>query len=335
MATTILAGDIGGTNTRLALFQSDAGQLRLAVEKIYPSRDYSGLEDIVSDFVGSQPASVTAACFGIAGPVVGGKAKVSNLPWTVDATQLQQQLGLAHVALINDLAAHASGIDGLAPSDFVSLNSTEPGEGNAALIAAGTGLGEAGLFWDGTRRQPFACEGGHADFAPTNDLEVRLYQYLAEKFGRVSYERVLSGPGLKNVFDFLRDSGSEQEPAWLRDQLGQAPDPSALISELGMEAKAAICERSLDIFVAVYGAEGGNMALRFLATAGVFVSGGIATKILPKLQEAAFMRAFVSKGRLQPLLEKVPVRVITNDKVGLIGAARWALFGVNAKSGPA
>lgn len=331
----ILAGDIGGTNTRLALFQSDAGQVRLAVEKVYPSRDYSGLEDIVNDFVKSQSANISAACFGIAGPVVGGKAKVSNLPWTVNASQLGQHLGLAHVALINDLAAHASGIDGLAPADFVFLNSAEPGEGNAALIAAGTGLGEAGLFWDGSRRQPFACEGGHADFAPTSDLEVRLYQYLAETFGRVSYERVLSGPGLKNIYNFLRDSGSEPEPAWLRDQLAQTADASALISELGMEAKAAICERSLDIFVAVYGAEAGNLALRFLATAGVFVSGGIATKILPKLQEEAFLRAFVSKGRMQPLLEKVPVRVITNDKVGLIGAARWALLGVLSETGPA
>lgn len=329
-STTVLAGDIGGTHTRLALFHADGGELQLTAEKVYPSREYAGLEEIAIDFLRGQNTTVSAACFGIAGPVVNGKAKVSNLPWTVDASAMAQSLRVANVgsinvSLINDLAAHASGIDALRESDFVTLNAGQAGEGNGALIAAGTGLGEAGLFWDGKQRLPFACEGGHADFAPTSELEVRLYQYLATKFGHVSCERVLSGPGLKNIYDFLRDSGVEQEPAWLRDELAIHEDASALISQYALAAKADICVHSLDMFVAIYGSEAGNVALRFLATAGVYVSGGIAGKILGKLQSPAFLQAFVAKGRMQPLLEQIPVKVIVNDKVGLLGAARCAL----------
>lgn len=328
----ILAGDIGGTHTRLALFRLEDGKACVSVEKIYPSRDYPGLEEIVRDFVRDQGAEITAAAFGIAGPVLQGRATVSNLPWIVESAKLAQALGLASVALINDLEAHGYGIDGLEPGDLVALNAGTSLEGNAAIIAAGTGLGEAGLFWDGVRRHPFACEGGHADFAPTNDLQARLYQYLAGKFGHVSYERVLSGPGLKNIYDFLRDTATEPEPDWLQQELRSSADPSALISRLGLESKAAICERSLDVFVAVLGAEAGNLALRFFAAGGVYLSGGIAPRILPKLQEAPFLTAFLAKGRMRPLLEKVPVRVITNDKVGLIGAARRALLDQRALS---
>jgi glucokinase len=326
MSTTILAGDIGGTNTRLALFEHDGTRPAMAVEKIYPSRNYSGLEEIVKEFAQGQTGSIKAACFGIAGPVVKGKATVSNLPWTVEAAKLAQELQLPGVALINDLAAHGYGIDDLNPADFVSLNAVEASEGNAAIIAAGTGLGEAGLYWDGQDRHPFSSEGGHATFAPQNELEIRLYQYLAGKFGHASSERVLSGPGLKNIYDFLKDSGVEQEPDWLHQELANCTDASATISRLGMEGKATICERTLDIFVAALGSEAGNLALRFLATAGVFLSGGIAAKILPKVQQPIFLQAFLAKGRLQRLLEKIPVKVITNDKVGLIGAARRAVL---------
>jgi glucokinase len=205
------------------------------------------------------------------------------------------------------------------------VNSATPREGNAALIAAGTGLGEAGMYWDGTRHHVFAAEGGHADWAPQSELEIALHQYLRGKFGHVSCERVLSGPGLKNVYDFLRDSQLESEPNWLHDQLAHAADPSAIISQRGLEAAAPICERALDIYVAAYGAEAGNLALRMLATAGVFVSGGIAGKILPKLCTPLFGDAFADKGRMKPLLETIPVKVITNARVGLIGAARYAV----------
>ncbi|HXB22932.1 MAG TPA: glucokinase [Candidatus Solibacter sp.] len=321
----ILAGDIGGTNTRLAFFKEEAGRLQLAAEKVYPSREHKGLDEIVIMFLREQGVSIRLACFGIAGPVLHGRVSASNLPWIIDAAELSRHLGTETVWLINDLEAHASGIDDLEPADFINLNSVEPSAGNAALIAAGTGLGEAGLYWDGARRHAFPCEGGHCDFAPRNDLEIALLQYLLKRFGRVSYERVLSGPGLKIIYEFLRDSGTEQEPDWLRQELSQLADPVAAISKNGLEEKAAICQRALEMFVSIYGAEAGNLALKLMATGGLFMSGGIAHKILPKLREPAFLEAFVSKGRLQPVLETIPVRIIVNDKVGLIGAARYAV----------
>lgn len=320
----ILSGDIGGTHTRLALFEERPNRPPGIVrERIYPSRDYKSLSEIVRIFLSDRKESIDCACFGIAGPVLHGEVSTPNLPWVVSATQLMKLIGIDRVWLINDLQAHASGVDDLVESDFVALNQVENGVGNRALIAAGTGLGEAGLYWDGARRWPFPCEGGHADFAPRNDVEIALLQNLLAKFGRVSYERVLSGPGLGNVYAFLRDTGREQEPAWLNQELAAAADPVAVISEYGLQAKAPICERVLDIFVSVYGAEAGNLALKMMATGGIFLSGGIAAKILPKLTGPAFTEAFVSKGRLRPMLETVPVKVIVNDRVGLIGAARY------------
>lgn len=321
----ILAGDIGGTNTRIALFKEEAGRLQLAAENVYPSREHKGLDEIVSLFLHEQGVRIATACFGIAGPVLHGRVTASNLPWMIDAVELSRRLKIEIVWLINDLQAHASGIDDMAPADFINLNSIEPSAGNAALIAAGTGLGEAGLYWDGARRHAFPCEGGHCDFAPRNDREIALLQYLLKKFGRVSYERVLSGPGLKNIYEFLRDTGAEQEPDWLKEELSQLADPVAAISRNGLEGKAAICQHALEMFVSIYGAEAGNLALKLMATGGLFLSGGIAHKILPKLREPAFLQAFVSKGRLQSMMETIPVRIIVNDSVGLIGAARYAM----------
>lgn len=321
----ILAGDIGGTNTRLALFRTDAGHLHLQHEQIYSSRKHAGLAEIIQLFRKDSHDAIHQAAFGIAGPVLHGRVSASNLPWVIEEASLASECGLDKVFLINDLEAHASGVDDLEPSDFISLNSPAGAEGNAALIAAGTGLGEAGLYDDGNRRHAFPCEGGHSDFAPRNQLEIGLLQYLLNKFERVSYERILSGPGLKNVYDFLRDSGTEEEPPWLRDELSQASDATATISQHGMSGTAAICVRALDVFVTIYGAEAGNLALKLMATGGVFVSGGIASHILSKLTGPEFLQAFVAKGRLQPVLEKIPVKVITNDRVGLIGAARYAL----------
>jgi len=320
----ILAGDIGGTHTRIALFSQEADRLRLGLEKVYPSREHKSLDEILGIFLRDSGASIDQACFGIAGPVLHGRHSTPNLPWVGDAAALAKQLRIHAVWLINDLQAHASGIDDLEPTDLIHLNSAASAEGNAALIAAGTGLGEAGLYWDGAHRHVFPCEGGHSDFAPRNDSEIGLLQYLLKKFGRVSYERVLSGPGLKNIYDFLRDSKLEAEPQWLQDELRQANDQVAVISKHGVEAKASICERSLDMFVSVYGAEAGNLALKLMATGGVFISGGIAAHIVPKITQPPFMQAFVAKGRLQPLLEAIPVKIIINDRVGLIGAARYA-----------
>lgn len=320
----ILAGDIGGTHTRIALFDLNQNRLNKILDRVYPSRDYKSVDEIISLFVSNENVRVSAACFGIAGPVMHGQVSTPNLAWVVDALQLTKLLQVQTVWLINDLQAHASGIHDLESADFIHLNNTAVGEGNAALIAAGTGLGEAGLYWDGNLHHPFACEGGHCDFAPRDELEMELWRYLNKKFGRVSYERILSGPGLHNVYEFLRDSGTEQEPDWLKEELQRAPDPTVIISHVGMNGKAAICEHALDIFVSVYGAEAGNLALKLLATGGVFLSGGIAARILPRLQRPAFLQAFISKGRMQPVLEKIAVKVINNDQVGVIGAARYA-----------
>ena len=327
----ILAGDIGGTNSRLALFAQENDRLRLTVEETYFSQRHGGLEEILQLFLSETGAKVQTACCGIAGPVVHGRAVASNLPWIADAAEISRQTGIRSVFLINDVQAHASGIEDLQAEDLIALNAAPAGEGNAALIAAGTGLGEGGLYWDGKQRHAFAAEGGHADFAPRNDLEIKLHVHLMHKFGHVSCERVLSGPGLKNIFDFLRDTGIDPEPGWLKDELRAAADPVAVVSRHGVEGTAPICEHAVDVFTAIYGAEAGNLALRMLATGGVFITGGIATKILPKLQSPIFTNAFVEKGRMRPLLESIPIKVIMNDQVGLIGAARYVTRRLGSK----
>jgi glucokinase len=321
----ILAGDIGGTNTRIALFNESGGRLSIARESVYSSREHKSLGEIVSSFLRDGPSAATAACFGIAGPVLNGRVSATNLAWVVDARQLSRESAIGPVWLINDLEAHAYGIGDLESADLVALNEGKPHDGNAALIAAGTGLGEAGMFWDGKRHHAFAGEGGHADFAPANELEIALHTHLMKKFGHVSCERVISGPGIKNIYDFLRDSKTELEPGWLKDELDGAADPVVLIAQYGLDAKASICERALDVFVSAYGSEAGNLALRNMALNGVFVSGGIAGKLLPAIRSSLFMEAFLAKGRMKPLLETVPVKVIVNEHIGLMGAARYAL----------
>jgi glucokinase len=320
----ILAGDIGGTNARLASFEATQGHLTLLVEETFPSHAYASLGDIVRTFISAHDLRVTHACFGIAGPIQRGRSEAINLAWVVDAQQLAQQLGLATVWLINDLEANAYGVAAIAPEDFVILNEGTPeAEGNAAVIAAGTGLGEAGLYWDGKQHLPFASEGGHASFAPDDALQVELLQYLQQRFTHVSWERVLSGPGLYNVYTFLRDTQRGVEPAWLTEELRQV-DPPAAIAGAALAGTCDLCVQALDLCVALYGAEAGNLALKVMATGGVFVGGGIAPKIVAKLQEPTFMRAFCAKGRLQPVLAAMPVRVIMNDKTALYGAARCA-----------
>ncbi len=317
----ILAGDIGGTNTRLALFES----LQPLHLEVFPSAQFKGLEEIAAKFLAQTGASVSAACFGIAGPVREGVVKTSNLSWVVDARAVAAALRLKQVRLLNDLEANAWGIGALQPADFVTLNegAVAPA-GNRALISAGTGLGEAGLLAEGTSYRPFASEGGHADFAPRNELEIDLLRYLLQLWPHVSYERVLSGPGLVKIYQFIRDTGRASEPAWLAERM-RKENPAAVISETALAAAADLSVQALDIFVSVYGAEAGNLALRVMATGGVFVGGGIAPRIVAKLRNSSFMKAFAGKGRLGSLLESIPVRVIMNDKTALLGAARAAL----------
>jgi glucokinase len=325
----ILAGDIGATNSRLAFFSERGGRLQPIAEATYPSRDHANLEAIVKEFISAHDLPIDAAYFGVAGPVRHGRSDTTNLPWDVDARQLARALHLGRVGLLNDLEAHAHGISMLAAEDFVTLSQGAPdASGNAAVIAAGTGLGEAGLYWDGQQHHPFAGEGGHTSFAPDDSLQIELLEFLRQEFGHVSWERVVSGPGLHNLYRFLRDTGRGEEPNWLRCEM-QRSDPSAVISQAALAGTSSLCQQALDLFVALYGAEAGNLALKLMATGGVYVGGGIAPKILQKLTDATFMRAFVAKGRLEPLLSQIPVRIIMNDQVALLGAARVAAGGAS------
>ena len=320
----ILAGDIGGTNARLAYFQPQNGHLRLVSEQTYPSREHSEFGEIVSQFVDASGTHPEAACFGIAGPVRNGRVETSNLPWVIEQSRLAKQIHLPATLLINDLEASAWGIGALENSDLVPLNRVSgPAVGNQGVIAPGTGLGEAGLFWDGKRHHVFACEGGHTDFGPQGDLQIELVRFLQARFGHVSYERVLSGPGLVNVYGFLRETGCGKESAEFAAALKKG-DPAAVISRGALDGTQPLAEKALDLWIEVYGAEAANLALKVMATGGLFLAGGISPKILAKLKGPAFMKSFVEKGRLRPLLEAMPVHVIINEKAGLLGAARCA-----------
>jgi glucokinase len=320
----ILAGDIGGTKTTLALFEITGGRLRVAEEQRFLSQEHGNLEAILDKFLSSIKEPVERACFGVAGPVKDGRCETTNLPWILDARLLAQFLRMERVALINDLEANAYGVPLLRATDLAILSKgQDDARGNAAIISAGTGLGEGGFYWDRRYHHPFATEGGHADFAPRNALETDLLQFLAARYGSVSYERVLSGPGLHNIYQFLRDTGRGEEEAWLREEMGAA-DPSAVISKVALDKRSDICIQAMDVFVSLYGAEAGNLALKLLATGGLFVGGGIAPKILKKLDDGSFLQAFTQKGRMKSLLEGIPVRVILNERTALIGAAHCA-----------
>ena len=308
----------------LAFFELAGEQLTQRVAGTYPSRQHESLEVIVREFLSTHQLKADYAGFGIAGPVKNGRAQLTNLPWVVDVRELTRALGLKDAWLINDLEANAYGIAGLSPKDFVTLNEGDGGaKGNAAIISAGTGLGEAGLFWDGQRHLPLASEGGHGDFAPRTDLDVELFRHLRAQFGRVSWERVLSGPGSFNIYKFLRDTGRGKEPAWLTEEM-KTNDPPFVITRAGLEGKCELCVQALDLFVTYYGAEASNLALKLMATGGVYVGGGIAPKIIEKLKDGNFMKAFCAAGRMSELMEAIPVQVILNDKTALIGAARLA-----------
>jgi len=323
----IVAGDIGGTNARLALFDVQAGRLLLLKEVIYKSRSAPDLETIARRFVEETRPNATAAALGVAGPVKEGRIETPNLPWVVDSRRLADILGVPKVTLLNDLKANAYGLRHLGPTDFAVIQAgAHDAAGNQAILSAGTGLGSAGLYWDGQRHRPFATEGGHADFAPRNRLESDLMEDIARETGRVSAERILSGNGLVRVYKFLRERSGEPEPAELTARFA-GEDPAAVISRLALDEAEPVCVKALDLFVSVYGAEAGNVALRMLATGGVFLGGGIAPKNLPAFQRKGFfMNAFLDKGRMRPLLETVPVLVVLNDRAALWGAAHCAAF---------
>lgn len=321
----ILAGDVGGTKTNLGLFTFEAGRLVAKHIKSFPSAAYAGLEPLVEEFLGSAAHDeVSVGSFGVPGPVIDGVVQVTNLPWLIDFDDLQARLGLKRLHLLNDLQATGYGIAALTADDLLVLNAGRPRTAaNAGLLAAGTGLGQSVLFWDGSRRIPSPSEGGHGDFAPHNALEVELYQYLAKQLGHVSWERVLSGPGLVNLYEFFRDTGRGSEQASVAERM-TTEDPAAVVSKAALAGTCGLCSQALDLFVSLYGSEAGNMALRAVALAGVYIGGGIAPKIRARLTKGKFMAAFLDKGRMRPLLEDVPVLVILNDKTALLGAGYHA-----------
>jgi glucokinase len=327
VAAVILAGDVGGTKTVVALYESENAGLRAVRESVYMAREHASLEEIVGIFLDEGPAaSIEAACFGVAGPVIDGRVSTTNLPWEIDDASLARATGARRAKLLNDLEAMAYGMLGLDDEEFAVLSpgAEPPPTGNAVVIAAGTGLGQALLVWDGERHLPVATEGGHTGFAPRSEQEVELLRFLCAEFGsHVSYERILSGPGLHNLYRFLRASGDEPEPAWLAERIG-AEDPSAVIGEVGVAGREAVCAASVELFASIYGAQAGNLALTALAVGGVFVGGGIAPKLLPVLQGGAFVRAFTDKGRFSALLEAIPVRVALTPRTPVLGAARYA-----------
>ncbi|GFO66679.1 glucokinase [Geomonas limicola] len=321
----ILAGDVGGTSTRLAFFRVEEGALVALAESHYPSAQYQTLYQIVARFMGEHRFTAERACFGIAGPILDEAVQTPNLPWHIDGALLAHEVGLPRVLLINDLAANTYGIAALKDEDVVVLNAGTPDPtGTIAVVSAGTGLGESLAYWDGERHRPLPSEAGHADFAPRTDEEAQLLQYLKGEFGRVSYERIVSGPGLVNIYRFLRDRRYASEDPSVAAALSQG-DPAPVITHAALTGSSALCAWTLEIFVAVYGAECGNAALRFLATGGVYLGGGIAPRILSKLQEPVFWDAFHTKGRLGSLLTTIPVKVILNDRTALLGAACAAL----------
>ncbi len=322
----LLAGDIGGTKTNLAVFSPEAGWRAPLVEKTFPSSQYPSLEAIVHEFLAQEQFSIDRASFGVAGPVVGGQATITNLPWKLDEQQLQAALNIPSVHLLNDLDAIAHAVPLLGPDDLHTLNVGQPVAGGAiAVIAPGTGLGEAFLTWDGSHYRAHTSEGGHADFAPTNSFEIGLLLYVQERYRHVSFERVCSGKGLPNIYAYLKASGYAEEPQWLAEQLAAADDRAPVIVNVALKsdknAPGDLCVATLNAFVSILGAEAGNLALKVLATGGVYLGGGIPPRVLSYLEDERFLQAFRQKGRFTDMLTRVPLHVILNANVALLGAA--------------
>jgi glucokinase len=337
----ILAGDVGGTKVHLALYNFANGRLQSVREQKFAAHEFASLDEAVNRFLDAgsdtpavKRSDILAACFGCPGPVRDGRLKLTNLPWILDVRDLSKSLSIQHVFLINDLVANGYGIPELADDKIFTLHAGSPdAEGHRGLIAAGTGLGEARLIWDGKQHVPIPSEGGHCDFAARTNREIALLEYLHQTLkGRVSWERVVSGIGIKNVYAFLRDVEKIDEPGWLHDRMA-VEDPNAVIGQCAEDGSSSICFETMKTFAAAYGAEAGNIALQILATGGIYLGGGIAPKILKTLQNGAFIQAFLDKGRLSPLLESIPVRVILDDTCALLGAAAFAEARASENSG--
>lgn len=326
----ILVGDIGGTKTILASYQADSKLKHPLFEAIYPSANYPSLEAIIHEFEQTCNQHFDKACFGIAGPIVNQVAYVTNLPWQIEAKTLQDTFGLTQVHMLNDLEALAYAIPHLESDDVFTLFEGLPVEhGNLAVIASGTGLGEAFLSWTGSEYRAHPSEGSHVSFAPINDLQIKLLTFLFEHgYEHVSYERVCSGSiGIPLLYTFFKDSGLFPEPAWLKKELAQAKDPAPVIFNAAMDPvkQAAIAQAVLSTYATILASAAGNLALKVMATGGVFIGGGIPPRILPEMRKPEFLEHLKNKGRFETLLAKVPVKVILNSKAGLLGAAAYGM----------
>jgi glucokinase len=319
----VLAGDIGGTKTRLALVEVNGTQATITSEREFVSADYATFDDLLAEFMATA-GDIHSAAFGVAGPVHNDTVQTTNLPWRIAADALRLRFGFANCHLLNDLEATAWGLPALQRDDVFTLHAGDPhAHGNRAIIAAGTGLGEAGLFWDGHRHHPYATEGGHASFAPRDAMEFDLMLSMQQRFGHVSRERVVSGMGIPDLYDFLLARNGAHTPDWLVDAM-RTQGKAAAISNAAMSERDALCTETMHRFVSLYGAEAGDLALKTMSSGGLYVGGGIAPKIMPLLESGVFLAAFFDKGRMRPLLEAMPVRVILNDRAALYGPALFA-----------
>lgn len=324
----LLAGDIGGTKTVLALYAENAAKDSLTPieEATFPSKDYESLEDVVNAFLNGRSQKPLVASFGVAGPVLGKEAKVTNLPWHINIDVIQQKTGIPQAHLLNDLESIATAIPHLSGSDLAVINEGQRNPtGAIAVVAPGTGLGEGFLIWDGHKYIACPSEGGHAAFAPTSALQRELLAYLEHRFTHVSFERVCSGSGIPNLYQFLKETDRYEEPTWLHDQLESAADPTPVIMIAAINKQADICVATLDLFLDILGSECSNMAVKVLSTGGLYLGGGIPPRIVPQLQNGRFMANLTDKGRFSKMMQDMPVNVILNAKAGLLGAAYYGL----------
>jgi glucokinase len=325
MTPLVLAGDVGGTKTDMAVYAVEpSGGLALIRERVFASRDHDGLASVIREFLADGGERFAAAAFGIAGPIVGDSVETTNLPWRIERADLVDLVGGAPVRMLNDLEATANGALFLPSAQVRTLQPGRPAPGNRGVIAAGTGLGQAFLYWDGARYHPVATEGGHVDFAPRSEIEIELLRFLQRRYGTVSWERVVSGPGLQNIFEYLVDELGRPVAAAARARIDAGDDPSAVVGEAGVAGSCSTCVEAVELFVGAYGAQTGNLALSVMALGGVYVAGGIAAKMLPVIERGGFLAAFRNKGRYADLMLAIPVWIILDAEAARLGAAHAA-----------
>lgn len=324
----ILAADVGGTKTNLALFKIKEGKLTTLSEKKYATKDYSSFLEIVNSFYDDQSISIDSICLGVAGPVIEGKVQGTNFPWQIDSKEISKELQIGSVSIINDMEANAYGLTALCEKDFEVINKGYHLAGNAVIISPGTGLGEVGLYWDGTHYHPYASEGGHCDFSPRNTLDIALWRYMHQKYNHVSWERILSGPGIYDIYQFLIQYRKRTIPDWIKQRIS-TENPAAVITNIAMKDKDPICKETFDLFIRFLATESAQLALKMKATGGIFIGGGIVPKIVMGIDRTMFNKSFIQSGRLNELLKMVPVQVILNEKTPLLGAAYYGAMAFN------